>query len=493
MIILGKSNEDVGAQLEKLTKRLLESREYRNVATDTIGEGGNEVDVQAEIPSRIPSSQSSRRLIAECKAWANPISLPDWLKFLGKVFVEEAKVGNEVEGLFVSLSGVNGAVRGNYDSLRQRKQNVILLEGETLTGEISKLYGLPQSASVTTKLKQFTEQLYSSMDLAYYDEKFYWAFLMPDHGIAILTPTGEPADRLLPDDIKAMLVKRLSAERVIDLAAEKLAVERAQGAKKFLLSTLFAAGGNLTLSFIENENGGFSIAELKSAFDWCETKGWVCRLNDRGIALVFTPNDETDTLFEMLRFLVAGTLIADDWIRIARSKFFGQLLNENFFKEISTIQAGLVLDADFEAKLRQLIQISPSALARAIHPDPMIVTGRINQPGVLTDDKEDCQRLMRSFLRGLKNDFGKPILKHFFYDDCGLREIEVVEHYRLKDKDAVVLGEEVRERIIIGQADQSLGGGLLLIEALSRAPEPWDWPRSTENPKLPDKLADPEP
>jgi len=45
MLILGKNTDDVGAQLEKLTKRLLENRGYKNIATDTIGEGGNEIDV----------------------------------------------------------------------------------------------------------------------------------------------------------------------------------------------------------------------------------------------------------------------------------------------------------------------------------------------------------------------------------------------------------------------------------------------------------------
>ena len=117
MLILGKNKDDVGQQLEKLTKRLLESRGYKNVTTDTIGEGGNEIDVQADFQIPVPNNPINRRLISECKAWASPISLPDWLKFLGKVFVEEAKLGAEVDGLFVALSGVNGAVRGNYDSL----------------------------------------------------------------------------------------------------------------------------------------------------------------------------------------------------------------------------------------------------------------------------------------------------------------------------------------------------------------------------------------
>jgi len=161
MIIFGANTDAVGAQLERLTRRLLEERGYRNIAVDTIGEGGNEIDVLGEHPSHIPSNLTSRRLIAECKAWASPIALPDWLKFLGKVFVEEAKLGSEVDGLFVALSGVNGAVRGNYDSLRQRKSHITLLDGETLTSELSRVFNIPRVEEIVEVLKRQTPRQYT--------------------------------------------------------------------------------------------------------------------------------------------------------------------------------------------------------------------------------------------------------------------------------------------------------------------------------------------
>jgi hypothetical protein len=85
----------------------------------------------------------------------------------------------------------------NYDSLRQKKKNVTLLEGESLINELSNLYGLPQSAVVAAKLKQFTELQYSSMDLAYYGEQFYWVFMFPGRDIAVLSAAGEPAGAAL--------------------------------------------------------------------------------------------------------------------------------------------------------------------------------------------------------------------------------------------------------------------------------------------------------
>jgi hypothetical protein len=299
--------------------------------------------------------------------------------------------------------------------------------------------------------------------------------MFPGRDIAVLSAAGEPAGAALLVEIQAKLIDRLEARNLIDLAAERLALVRAKDAKKFFLTSLVSSGGVLQSSFIEEEKNGFSKVELQSAFKQCETDGWITRPNENTIAVSFTPQDKTDKLIEMLRFLVGDTIKVDDWSRLAGSKLFTDLLNETFFKQISIIQAGLVLNEDFQARLRLLAKVSPSVLAHAIHPDPMIVTARINQPGVLKDEQEDCERLMRSFLRKLRHDFKQSQLKKHFFSDCGLREIEVVEHYRVKDKKAVVLEHEVKERTVIGQADKSLGGGLLILEAFKIAPEPWDW------------------
>lgn len=51
-------------------------------------------------------------LICECKAYRSSVSITDWLKFLGKVFVEECQ--DKVEACFIVLSGGNEYVAGSY-------------------------------------------------------------------------------------------------------------------------------------------------------------------------------------------------------------------------------------------------------------------------------------------------------------------------------------------------------------------------------------------
>ncbi|HEV2693227.1 MAG TPA: hypothetical protein VG347_10065 [Verrucomicrobiae bacterium] len=486
MLILGKHTDDVGAQLEKLTKCLLESRGFKNIITDTIGEGGNEIDVQAEFPSPVPGSPANRRLIAECKAYAKPISLPDWLKFLGKVFVEEAKLGNDVDGLFVALSGANGPVRGNFDSLRQRKQHITLLEGESLTEELSKLYSLPKAAEIIGKLKQFTDRQYSSMEIAYYDDQFYWVFIFLDNDAAVLDKAGEPVSAAALGELCAPLLKRLDAQKLLDLPAEKLAVERNRNSKKFLLTSLVSAGGKLPVAFIEIDQSGFTASELKTGLTQCNVNGWTLASTDGFVILSFSPTSQTENFFETLRFLLNDGIKKDDWVRLVGNKLFDELLNEQFLKQISLVQGNLPLDIDFAKKLRLLVKLSPSALACTIYPDPMIVTHRVNQPTIQNCDADDVHYLMLSLLRSLRKDFRNGILANYFYHDCALREIEVVEHYRVKDKSSVILEHDVKDRIVIGEAHESLGGGLVYLRALNNAPEPWDWAKpETASPTKP--------
>lgn len=418
MLILGKHTDDVGAQLEKLTKRLLESRGFKNVVTDTIGEGGNEIDVQAEFPSPVPGSPASRRLIAECKALAKPITLPDWLKFLGKVFVEEAKLGNDVDGLFVALSGANGPVRGNFDSLKQRKQHITLLEGESLTEELSKLYGLPKAAEVIDKLRQFTDRQYSSMEIAYHDDQFYWVFMFPENDVAVLDKTGKPVAAVALGELCAPLLKRLDARKLLDLPAEKTAMERSRDSKKFLLTSLVSAGGKLPVTFVASDQGGFIAAELQAALKQCEASSWALASTDGFITLSFDPTNQTEKLFEVLRFLLNEGIKKDDWVRLVGSKLFDELLNEHFLNQISLVQGNLPLDADSKKKLRLLIKLSPSALARTIHPDPMIVTHRVKQPEVQSSDADDVEYLMLSLLRSLRADFRNGVLTNYLLGLC---------------------------------------------------------------------------
>src|SRR3954452_9924769 len=98
MIILGKTNKDKGQQLERLTCLLLDALGYESIIANMRGAGGQEVDATADYVVPAPGGPLKHRLICECKAHRAPIVIPDWLKFLGKVYTVEAERHEQVWG-----------------------------------------------------------------------------------------------------------------------------------------------------------------------------------------------------------------------------------------------------------------------------------------------------------------------------------------------------------------------------------------------------------
>ena len=117
LLILGETNHDRGIQLESLTISLLQSIGYSNVTDRVRGAGGDEVDVKAN--REVPDLGGVRvdKVICECKAIRKSVDMTDWLKFLGKVLVEQSAEHNRVSGFFIALSGINGTVQGSYEAL----------------------------------------------------------------------------------------------------------------------------------------------------------------------------------------------------------------------------------------------------------------------------------------------------------------------------------------------------------------------------------------
>jgi hypothetical protein len=84
MIILGKSKDDKGTQLERLVVAILKKLGYSNIVTNKIGSGGEELDVTGGFVVPLPGGETTKRLIAECKAHKKPVDIPTWLKFFGQ-------------------------------------------------------------------------------------------------------------------------------------------------------------------------------------------------------------------------------------------------------------------------------------------------------------------------------------------------------------------------------------------------------------------------
>src|ERR1700722_287908 len=128
--ILGTSSDERGGELERLASRLLIRQGYRQVTTNLIGSGGNELDIVAEFP--VPGLGTSQPLtvIGEGKAHEAPTGMSDWLKFIGKAATEQWKPQAHVRGLFIALSGVSGNVAGAYNDLKKTTSAIVLVSGD---------------------------------------------------------------------------------------------------------------------------------------------------------------------------------------------------------------------------------------------------------------------------------------------------------------------------------------------------------------------------
>jgi hypothetical protein len=131
---LGHTPQIRGLQLEKLTELILENKGYKNITTRQISSGGHELDIAGELQVPMVSKRVQNIVvICECKAHAKPIGTTDWLKFLGKVYLEEVNSNSQVNGCFISLNGVNGNVSGSYKQLKEKgKDNIELVSGDDL-------------------------------------------------------------------------------------------------------------------------------------------------------------------------------------------------------------------------------------------------------------------------------------------------------------------------------------------------------------------------
>jgi len=175
--ILGKTGDDKGTQLEKLTAFLLQEQGYTSIYTNVVNPGASEVDIKATFIQPFMAGAVSRDVIGECKAYSRPVALPDWLKFLGKIFSEEIN-GRNVQGCFIALSGVNGNVVGHYDTIKNKRPDIQLISGEDLNILLHQHFSVLNITEIQAIFQSLTARQPVNYSLCYYDNKFYWRLLL---------------------------------------------------------------------------------------------------------------------------------------------------------------------------------------------------------------------------------------------------------------------------------------------------------------------------
>jgi Restriction endonuclease len=237
MLILGKNSDDKGTQLEKLTLALLVARGYRNLSISVIGSGGEERDVEGEYDAPLMASRKVFKLICECKAYKSVVSLPEWLKFCGKLYVARQTSRVEAHGCFIALSGVNGNVRGIYAELKEHEANIELVTGDDLLALVREVYPLLDLKAVLERTKKATDRVITESDVAYYDGQVYWLLMFEGETYTVLKADGKLLSAEEAAALRPMVETQKPAAKYVNLQEEAQAKERAYAAETAVLSS----------------------------------------------------------------------------------------------------------------------------------------------------------------------------------------------------------------------------------------------------------------
>ncbi|WP_391558933.1 restriction endonuclease [Robertmurraya sp.] len=478
MIILGQTNDDKGTQLERLTSRILTHLGYTNVINNLVGSGGEEIDVSAQYQFPGMGGVTRRKLLCECKAYKTTIGMSEWLKFLGKIYLEEAKLGEEVFGCFIALSGVNGNVAGNYDDLFQNRTNINLVTGERILSIASDIYGLCSMEKITEVIGKFTPKIIKHLEVGYYNNQVFWVTIFGDDTYTVLDESGN----FLSGDITIlcdMLQKTLPVKIFIDLKTEIEAQERAILGKKIILWSLILDDNRetnfeKTIDIATKLEESFEEPELKEAAHELNIKGWVS-LNDSSIKLISEDHESFyTTIAEIYRFILTGKILLD----VLGGDFYDKHINEELFSHIQETQKGLPMSQEEKTKAIELLRLSPTALLRSLQPDPMIITH--HEQGIRNEqmDIHDKNHFFRMLFNSLKRDFNSGFFTSYFHETRDLRELEIKQAIVVKNDKEAILQENIIERIGIGELADELGGGYIRLLVLDEAPQPWEWNKS---------------
>ncbi len=223
MLILGANSDDKGTQLENLTRAILETRRYQNVCRDWIGAGGDEIDVVGEFPAPMIGSGKLFKLICECKAYKAAVTLPDWLKFCGKVYIARQTSNPDTHGCFIALSGVNGNVRGSYDQLRAHNGNIELITGDDLLAAVRTVYPHHDRRVVLGRVKALTDRVVTESDLAYRGGQVYWLVLFENAAYTVLTASGSSLSQEEASVLRPIIEAAQAVATYVDLQQESVA------------------------------------------------------------------------------------------------------------------------------------------------------------------------------------------------------------------------------------------------------------------------------
>lgn len=449
LIILGKTNDDKGTQLEQLTKRILEYQGYSNIVTNVQVSGASELDVTASKVERVGINDINTPVICECKAHEKPISMVDWLKFIGKLHIAR-KIEPRTIGLMLALSGANGAVIGSETSDFKDDPCVQLIANDDIVTLLSKVYNLPEPNSIKEQLSHWPIPPITEINPVYYNSQIWWLVGCEDGHFTLCLSDSKPATF---DQVKEILpllpnFTIYQEEAFVDIwNSVETGIKMRQIEKFIVIELLKESPLDIT-----------SVRQLYSGIDEqlfnASIKNSIFISTDQENNTLNLCDFFTTTKVDLYRFLLDGECPVD----VFSLKFYQSNIDEDLLKQIWTIQGGFELPAELTDKCLQLLRLSPSAMVYALQPDGFLSAAQV------MEGNSDMMNLyydhfMGTLQESFLNDFKRPELSGLYFHSFHIDKVKIRTSSSIcfEGEDSVEISVEQNYALAkLGESDQAV-------------------------------------
>lgn len=429
VFVYGKNSDDKGMQLEVLTAAILKNMGF-TVSRNEIGSGGNELDVVA---TRQEPYGGESKLICECKAYNSLISINEWLKFLGKLYLEQRK-NQMTHGLMIALSGANGNVLGSYNDIKSGNY-ITLITNENLYTKIAEIHPMMSEQQVTATISQYSRKDIVDVNIIYYDALYYWHICFPNGEYTILKDDLTNSDEEVLNPFKEMIESQTSSRLYVDIKKEQEAIQRRSFIRSLVLSYTLDQDRTLkdTIEWVNSVREGFNVSQAEveeeiAAIPYLKVS------EESMISLI----DVTEIDFiDFYRFVLKDTVST----KVMATTFYKEHINKALLEEICKLQGGIQIPEENVDECLFLLKHSPTALLYSIYADEAITRYRGNGKAIFPNvEKAHTEWYMDNVMRGFISDYNKQSLSEYYFATEKIPSIEI--HTNLKIfKD----GEEPRE------------------------------------------------
>ena len=419
LFVYGKNKDDKGTQLEALTTALLKGMGFV-VVRNEVTSGGNELDVVATKKEAIGGDIN---LICECKAHNNLITMNDWLKFIGKLHLEQRK-NQLTHGLMIALSGANGNVLGSYNDIKTDNY-ITLITNEDIFGYILTTHVMATERQVADVVGLYTRKDIVEINIIYYDNCYYWHICFPSGEYTLLKDNFSDVESNRLSAFKGMIESQTNSRLYVDIKEEYEAIQRRSLIRTLVLS--YTLDQEHTFKEIEdwiNTNK----TDLNVTFEEVEESVKAIPYLSVGIGGSVSVIEESDIDFlEFYRFTLTDTVST----RVMSTRFYKDHINRELLDCIKRLQKNIQIPEENIEECLFLIKHSPSALAYTIYEDKAITRYRSKNKAIFPNiEKAHTEWFLDNVMRGFIADYNNGSLSEYYLDTEKIASIEL--HTNLK-------------------------------------------------------------